>query len=120
MNEDDEYRIFLESQMRHLMDVFTTQGSSTSRYDVPAGTGIRCLLQRVGTGRAATVTDRTQMMRIRTLSFPVSFVMPTRSRVVIDGKTWQVSADTIDVVEGPLGNPIARTCDLSSADRPIS
>lgn len=120
MNEDDEYRRFIESQMRHRMDVYTTTGSSTGRYDTPVAFDQPCLLSKLGAGRAATVSDRTQMMRIRVLTFRVDFEMPVRARVLIDGRRWQVSADTIEVQEGPLGTGIAKTCDIASADRPTA
>lgn len=123
MNEDDEQRDFIESQMNKTMDVFTTATSGAGRYDQPAGTGIPCRLHRIGVGRAATVSDRTQMQRLRTLVWPISvpgFTMPSRARVLIDGSTWQIIADTIDTVEGPAGGGIARTADLSSVDRVLA
>lgn len=117
MSEDSEIRTFIESEMKSRMDVFTTVGSTTSRYDQPAGDDIPCMIVRINPNGAITVSDRTQLSQLRVLTFPLSFSMPKRARVVVGGKTWQVVADSIQEQVGPTGVPVANTCDLVSADR---
>lgn len=117
MTEDQEYQAWVEAHMKQTMDVFTTQGSSGGRYDVAAGTDVPCSLVRIGTGSYPSVPLRAEMGRMRQLTFPTSYDMPRRARVVIDGRTWQVSADTLDFQNGPGGDPIAQTCDVVLTDR---
>jgi hypothetical protein len=122
MNEDDAVRSFLVNAMTgngKKMDVFTTTGSTTGRYDQLVASQVPCMIVQLDP-RGFSLGDRAQVLATRELTFAYDFVMPARAQVLIEGQRWQVTNGTVRPTIGPAGGIIGQTCDLRSAQQVTS
>lgn len=116
MNEDDELRDFMSQQLEDgdRMNIYTTTGSTSGRYDQLFASDVPCLLVQLSTDRAA-FNDRTQIMAARQLTFAHDLAMPVRAQILVNGFRWAVQNGTVRPVVGPNRSTVAQTCDVRSA-----